>query len=78
MPKENQTDKTNRRTFLSKSFKAVVGASMAIVATKVTAYKSELGQDSTDVTLLSGVSPVYTPAHNPPPSPPHSPSRSWR
>jgi hypothetical protein len=76
MPKENQTDKTNRRTFLSKSFKAVVSASMAIVATKVTAYKLEPGQDSTDVTLLVGGSTDVPPPAVTPPTPP--PSRSWR
>jgi hypothetical protein len=70
MPKENQTDKTNRRAFLSKSFKAVVSASMAIVATKVVAYDVEPGQDSTDVTLLPGGS---TPARHSS----HS-SRGWR
>ena len=70
MPKENQIEnKTDRRTFLSKSFKAVVGASMAIVATKVVAYKSELGQDSTDVTLLGGGTNVPHSSHS---------SRSWR
>ena len=76
MPKEhqteNKTDKTNRRTFLSKSFKAVVSASMAIVATKLTAYDVELGQDSTDVTLLHGGG-----TNAPPPHSSHS-SRSWR
>jgi hypothetical protein len=73
MPKENQTDKTNRREFLSKSFKAVVSASMAIVATKVTAYDVELGQDSTDVTLLKGGGTnVPHSSHSS-----HS-SRSWR
>jgi hypothetical protein len=70
MPKENQTDKTNRRAFLSKSFKAVVSASMAIVATKVVAYELELGQDSTDVTLLLGGGTNV-------PHSSHS-SRSWR
>ena len=76
MPKENQienqTNKTDRRAFLSKSFKAVVGASMAIVATKVMAYDVELGQDSTDVTLLHGGG-----TNAPPPHSSHS-SRSWR
>jgi hypothetical protein len=70
MLKENQIDKTNRREFLSKSFKAVVGASMAIVATKVVAYELELGQDSTDVTLLLGGGTNV-------PHSSHS-SRSWR
>jgi hypothetical protein len=67
MLKENQID---RRAFLSKSFKAVVGASMAIVATKVVAYELELGQDSTDVTLLLGGGTNV-------PHSSHS-SRSWR
>lgn len=77
MPKENQienqTDKTNRRAFLSKSFKVVVGASMAIVATKVMAsYDVELGQDSTDVTMLAGGSTSVHSSHSS-----HS-SRGWR
>jgi hypothetical protein len=37
--------KLNRRIFLSKSFKLVVGASAAILATKITAYSTELGED---------------------------------
>lgn len=73
MPKEHKTDKTNRRTFLSKSFKAVVSASMAIVATKVVAYDIEPGQDSTDVSLLKGSGTnVPHSSHSS-----HS-SRSWR
>jgi hypothetical protein len=64
MLKENQI---GRRAFLSKSFKAVVSASMAIVATKVVAYDVELGQDSTDVTPLPGGGKNV----------PHS-SRGWR
>ena len=71
MPKENQTDKTDRRTFLSNSFKAVVSASLAIVATKVVAYQPELGQDSTDVAPLPGG------GTNVPPHASHS-SRGWR
>ena len=62
----------NRRDFLSKSFKAVVGASVAIIATRVPAYEVELGEDSTNVTSLPGGSPHYTPPHSS-----HS-SRSWR
>lgn len=70
MSKNNQ-QQTNRRQFLSKSFKAVVGASMAIIATKVPAYKTELAQDSTDVVLLTGGSTPHS-SHSS-----HS-SRSWR
>jgi hypothetical protein len=66
--------KLNRRIFLSKSFKLVVGASAAILATKITAYSTELGEDSTDVNSLLGGSPAYVP---PPPHSSHS-SRSWR
>ena len=67
MPKENNI---NRRRFLSKSFTAVVSSSMAIMATKVPAYRTERAEDSTDVVLLPGGSA----------SAPHSShsSRSWR
>ncbi len=63
----------DRRAFLSKSFKAMMGASAAIMATKVPAYKTELGQDSTNVILLppGGTNVI-------PPTPPHSSGRSWR
>jgi len=70
MTKNNQ-QQINRRKFLSKSFKAVISTSMAIIATKVLAYKIEPAQDSTDVNLLPGGSTPHS-SHSS-----HS-SRSWR
>jgi hypothetical protein len=63
----------NRREFLSKSFKSIVSASAAIMATKVPAYEQYLGEDSTDVDTSRFGGSVNVP----PPHASHS-SRSWR
>jgi hypothetical protein len=66
-------EEIDRRKFLSISFKSVVSASVAIMATKVSAYEQYLGEDSTDVDINSlGGSVDATPPHSS-----HS-SRSWR
>lgn len=67
------TEVLNRRDFLSKSFKAMVGASVAIMATKVPAYRIEPGQDSTDVVI-----DIFTSGTDVIPPPIHSSGRSWR
>jgi hypothetical protein len=72
-----EKNKINRRAFLSKSFKTVVSGALGVMATRVDAYKTEQGKDSTNVVLLPGVSTDVVP---PPPPPPHSShsSRGWR
>lgn len=70
-----EESKLDRRKFLSKSFKGVVGASIAILATKVPAYRAELGEDSTSVTALTGGGTNVVPPHSSHSS--HS-SRGWR
>ena len=70
----SKEEEINRRKFLSKSFKSVVAASAAVMATKVPAYEQYSGDDSTDVKLDS-LAPGSTDV-----IPPHSShsSRGWR
>jgi hypothetical protein len=48
----------NRRGFLSKSFKSIVSASAAIMATKVPAYEQYLGEDSIIMSRTSTIANI--------------------
>ena len=56
-----EQEKNDRRAFLSKSFKRVVGASVALLATKVPAYQQEFCEDSTDVVPVPNIGVNVTP-----------------